>query len=490
MKKKIFLVLSLVLIMALMAMPVNAAKPAEGPARVVDTVSSSVIPADHPAAELMAGQVMPVGFVYINACAEPNTYEVRYEVTEPGWFLTEIHFEAINVGDDVFIENDGALIPGKFTAKAIFDLASEVTEYSFRYASEAVVTEFAAHAVVSRTECEIDETVPIGTSLAYEQGKTYLGGDVLSAHTYPESVGTYETGRDWTNFISLGFQSDVEGVNTAWIIVEFDMPIQNKDGLDVLVVEDTYGAYPIEKGLVEASQDGIEWFELGLTVDRVGLPDQVESYFDLGSLDWAKFIRVSDKSIKSDFSAPGLGDPNGFDLNAVISLQDNTTCWVVSESAWGEGVDAGTNNWSMVIPVGDAGMYFVESVEVLADSPEVQIPVTAYSEFVLEEGATYKLVVSGTAFAGDTIEFDAEYSITTKFPGDTWTESVTGYTVYGEDLLDLFVNGEAVEWGYYNPTHVYEFILAGNGSIAEFFINDIYCTNNTGSLIVDIYKMP
>lgn len=486
MKRKGLFILVLVMIFALLTMPVSAAKPG-GIDRVEDEVLPSLNDAMNGVAILMAGQDIEVGTVYINACLEPNTFEVRYEITEPGWFLTEIHFEAINATDDEFIMNKGTYIPGKFTAKQSFELIDEVTTYSFKYRSGDSVEFFAAHAVVSMIDCGIDETVPFGTALDYEQGMTLNYLDVISDHTSPGSVGTYETGRDWTNFISLGFQSDVEGEDTAWIIVEFDMPIQNKDGLDILVVEDTYGPYPIEKALVEASQDGIVWVELGFTANRIGLLDQVESYFDLGTMDWAKYIRVSDKSIREDFIY-SPGEPNGFDLNAVISLQDNTTCWVVSESAWGAGVDAETSNWSMIIPAEGVPNFepiHLESVEVFANGTT---PVSSTS--IMEEGRTYTLVVSGTVFAGDTIEFDAMYSITNRIDDDTWTDSVSGYTSFGPTLLDLFVNGVPSVWGPYTDTNIYEYTFVGDGSPLDLWIYDVYYPNNTGSLFVDIYLIP
>ncbi len=72
MRKKLIFVLAFVLVFTLLTMPVNAAKPPAPDPRVVDTVSTTVTDADHEAATLMAGQDMPVGKVYINACEEPN----------------------------------------------------------------------------------------------------------------------------------------------------------------------------------------------------------------------------------------------------------------------------------------------------------------------------------------------------------------------------------------------------------------------------------
>ena len=112
----------------------------------------------------------------------------------------------------------------------------------------------------------------------------------------------------------------------------------------------------------------------------------------------------------------------------------------------------------------------------------------AYSS-ELTDGQDYKFVVSGTAFAGDTIDFDAKYSITNRIGSDEWTDAISGYSLPAT-VLDLYVDGVAQDWGSYTSTHVYEKIFTGDGTTFEFYINDVYCTNNSGSLTVDIYWMP
>lgn len=108
----------------------------------------------------------------------------------------------------------------------------------------------------------------------------------------------------------------------------------------------------------------------------------------------------------------------------------------------------------------------------------------------LYDGLNYRFEVSGTAFAGDTIDFDAQYSITNRISGDIWTDSVSGYESYGTGLLDLFVNGNDVQWGAYNDAHEYSMNFMGDGSSVNFMINDTYYPNNTGFLTVDIYAVP
>lgn len=109
---------------------------------------------------------------------------------------------------------------------------------------------------------------------------------------------------------------------------------------------------------------------------------------------------------------------------------------------------------------------------------------------VLYDGLKYQFKVSGVADAGDTIDFDAKYSLTNRIIDDTWTDAVSGYESYGTELLDLMVDGSAVNWGDYNEAHTYYLGYMGNGSSINFSVYDIYYPNNIGSLTVEIYAVP
>lgn len=128
----------------------------------------------------------------------------------------------------------------------------------------------------------------------------------------------------------------------------------------------------------------------------------------------------------------------------------------------------------------------LESVTVPANSVE-----GVSSESTLENGQDYILVASGTADAGDGIEFDADYSFRTP-SSTTWTDSVSTYEGYGDQLLDLKVNGGFVNWDNdadYNTNHIYTYEFTGTGSPVSFAVNDIYSVNNTGNLNVTIYPV-
>lgn len=131
----------------------------------------------------------------------------------------------------------------------------------------------------------------------------------------------------------------------------------------------------------------------------------------------------------------------------------------------------------------------LELVETVSVDSHDSEPVESNNE--LEEGSEYLFVASGRANAGDTIDFDADFSITNKVAGDGWTDAVTNYESYGNTLLDLFVNDSPFEWsnGTYNKDHTYYQTYTGDGNAVSFKIYDVYYPNNVGELEVAIYKI-
>jgi len=126
------------------------------------------------------------------------------------------------------------------------------------------------------------------------------------------------------------------------------------------------------------------------------------------------------------------------------------------------------------------GKYWIEKVTIPAINSEETL-----SKHNLLSGETYLLRASGTADAGDGIEFDAKYSFRT--PTSTiWTDAVSTYESYGTSLLDLLVNG-TTPWTTYNDTHIYESEIVGDGSPVGLKIYDVYYPNNLGNLYVDIF---
>ena len=112
----------------------------------------------------------------------------------------------------------------------------------------------------------------------------------------------------------------------------------------------------------------------------------------------------------------------------------------------------------------------------------------------LEAGKSYFAVVNGVWLNDRTPDnhVDAEYSTE-----DSWLTQMDGFTGYGENILDLQVGEEFVEWGPYNSTHTYSasFTPSVDGSV-NFRIfdgtgdtpNASWYGDNSGSLSVSIYE--
>lgn len=151
------------------------------------------------------------------------------------------------------------------------------------------------------------------------QGETKGAGAIADPkRTDPEAA---LGAADWSNgdsdgFFSLGFGGS--------IVVSFgpDGFVTDEEGNDISIHEATNGAtYPEEKALVEVSQDGSAWYEVGTASNLTDVTTRV-SYFDIATtgLAWIKYVRVTDTS------DPSLHVPaaDGFDLDAVDTTK--TVC--------------------------------------------------------------------------------------------------------------------------------------------------------------------
>jgi predicted ribosomally synthesized peptide with SipW-like signal peptide len=151
----------------------------------------------------------------------------------------------------------------------------------------------------------------------FHQGVMNNGGAIAANRSDPaaalgvaESTGTpYDVVIPGT-FFSLGFNPDVLLGVGGNITLGFPKFIINGPGPDLRVYEVTGGpSYPDEKVRVEASQDGSSWTLLAASVTR-------DADVDLGSLGWAKYVRVTDVSDRSQFEPTA----DGYDLDAVRAL--------------------------------------------------------------------------------------------------------------------------------------------------------------------------
>lgn len=168
---------------------------------------------------------------------------------------------------------------------------------------------------ISLSDSFIDASDEIGEQWAAsvvstDQGKRKDGGNVVTERSDPNNALGAAQNNDTVNFFSLGFGGK--------IVLYFNNYIVNKPGTDVeiWVTETSYNSpscanYP-EKVTVEASKDGSAWTSLGTA-------QCLDSSFDLGDLEWAKYVRLTDVSNPADFSS----DADGYDVDGVKATSVN-----------------------------------------------------------------------------------------------------------------------------------------------------------------------
>ncbi len=153
----------------------------------------------------------------------------------------------------------------------------------------------------------------------YNEGTESDGSEIDSSRTDPNNALNEAQYDDTLNFVSLGFGGS--------LILEFDNIILNEDGNDIEVVETSYGnqtceTYP-EKVTVHASQDGNNWEELGTGC--------LDSEFDLGSLAWAKYVKLVDATNPEDDAFSGIVD--GYDVDGVKAIHCASDWNIVAETS-------------------------------------------------------------------------------------------------------------------------------------------------------------
>lgn len=148
-----------------------------------------------------------------------------------------------------------------------------------------------------------------------------------------------------------------------------------------------------------------------------------------------------------------------------------------SDGGWGKDED-GLADWSM---------YLVKQVATAQVNGNAEDAVNGTFSFTFEDGKQYIVRASGTFEAGDNITADAKYSV--RSPNTDWTDFVQNYEIFGTGLLDLKLDGVMQNWGPYNADHVYFTTIEGDGELSTFEVEDIFPSNNTGLLQLEVYEV-
>ncbi len=193
-------------------------------------------------------------------------------------------------------------------------IEAPVEGYSTSYANcdEVTVT---ANATTTCTITNTKQTAPqcvpgldvwAETVESYNPGLTKGGVAVAASRSNPDlALGE----ADWLSggsagFVSLGFGGT--------IVVSYADYIVDGVGDDIFVHEATNGVYPAETALVEVSQNGSDWYPVGVAARGV-------TSFDLAttSLLWINQIRLTDTTdaqLHND-------EADGFDLDAIMAAE-------------------------------------------------------------------------------------------------------------------------------------------------------------------------
>ncbi len=176
--------------------------------------------------------------------------------------------------------------------------------------------------IINYISCE-DPTLQYADSVvAVNQGVRNNGTAINPDRTDPNDVlgvnqsngDPYDSPVPTGEFFSLGFNPDLNVATSGGMItIEFvNNFLIDGPGNDLRMWEITGGSnYPIERLMIEVSQDNATWFEVESSVDRDAEADLANS-----GLAWARFVRLTDVSDRNEFEATA----DGYDLDAFSAL--------------------------------------------------------------------------------------------------------------------------------------------------------------------------
>lgn len=224
---------------------------------------------------------------------------------------------------------------------------------------------------------------------------------------------------------------------------------------------------------------GTGYYITGLGYPTVAVTGQVSG--------WSVTLNLS-------YDDPALASYNPFVLTGTIDMNGGMS---------GTAVDAQGRTFTWLTTTGSVGLYSPRCAygtyagyNMVWSGFAPALTGDTVTTTTLTPGAAYFVEASGTYFAGGNglfdIQADAEYSQDAYQRANSlpWTDSVNNYGSYGEQLLDLLVNGQNVYWGAYNSAHRYTLNVTPTGSPLTIGTNiyDIYYPNNTGGLCVAVFE--
>ncbi len=222
----------------------------------------------------------------------------------------EVWLEAGNTKQSFFWLTTTTADDGYFTGWSIDNECQEsICGNKFNYYTEETIPDWTIY-LKEKQECSVDDEWADEVISSDQNGSA-----VATSRSNPGSALGVAEDNDTINFYSLGMGGE--------LILRFDNTIWNEAGNDLEVFETSFGspdctAYP-EHVQVFASQNGVDWLELDTQCQDENLQ------FDLGTLEWATYVKLVDKSDLDYFVKGG----DGFDVDGVRAL--NCYTWETVE---------------------------------------------------------------------------------------------------------------------------------------------------------------
>jgi hypothetical protein len=487
MKRFVSLLVATLLVMALVVPAISA------PATV--SAAEPTPPVWAMEQDLMAGQNIDVGTVYV--WNDANSLYVKYETTG-GWVMTETHLAVATALTGIPQTKTSNPIPGQFAYSTTH--VPPVTEWTYTVPLAGLGDHpvIAAHAAVQLPQLlsapiavSIYSSDLLDTVLHIAEGNPgyptgypgpYPGTSAPAVLTWTHDSWPTISGAQWISSANLVEDPD----NNSWRLFTRNIVIPS-NAVNITGTLTSMTADNAEEVYLNSIPIGSDGEVYGPFIDNQEW-NTIETYSGLNLLPGTNTLKV----MVRNYAWPGgvYANPTGliYKMDYQYQIVERE---LQTETAWAKGPGFSGKNWATYFPYNIILFPFLlDTVTVNANNP-----LTTYSTTVLEIGKNYQLKVSGTAYANDTIWFDAKYSNSTRYssPPDSWTDYVAGYAYLGTDLLNLRVNGAFVDWGAYNPDHIYYWNMAGDDSplAVALWIYDIPpYSNNSGSLTVQIYWMP
>ena len=213
----------------------------------------------------------------------------------------EVWFETGNDKQSFFWLTTTTADDGYYTGWEVENTCDEgICGYKYNYYTNLAIENWNIY-LKQRQECSAEEEWADAFVSNNKNGST-----IASERSDPgQALGVAEN-NDTINFYSLGMGGE--------LVVRFDNTIWNETGADIEVFETSFGspscdAYP-EYVQVFASQNGTDWTELGTQCQDESLQ------FDLGSLEWATYVKLVDQSDLDHFTS----SEDGFDVDGIKAL--------------------------------------------------------------------------------------------------------------------------------------------------------------------------